>query len=241
VVAVSLKKGFASAMWALCQLRQGAQAAELLPVLDSEETGVPRVRKEKGYGMQLGVAIGVQMECLLRVGRYDEALALAREEMGIVEAGDDTYSYLRGSEAHTQTSLTLLALWERRAAGLAGTEALPPVDALRADARRSLKHLARGRRTFPAVEPRHRLMVGVAARLDGDARAARRELESCVEVAARYGFPWEEVVACVELARVTSGGARSRWAERARAVAAKHGLVWEVSATPSLGLGAPPA
>ncbi|MEZ4409105.1 MAG: AAA family ATPase [Polyangiales bacterium] len=230
--------GFASAMWALCQLRLGAEATDLLPVLASEETGVPRVRKEKGYGMQLGVAIGVQMELFVRTGRYAEAYALAREEMDIVEAGDDTYSYLRGSEAHTQTSLTLMALWERRAAGLAGTDALPPVDRLRADARRSLKHLKRGRRTFPAVEPRHRLMVGVAARLDGDLRAAREELAACVEVAKRYGFPWEEVVASVELARVTEGNDRARWRSRAKEVAAARGLVWEVSSTPTLGLTA---
>jgi tetratricopeptide (TPR) repeat protein len=231
--------GFSHATWALCKLRGGADPSTLTALLESAETGVPRIRKEKGQGMQLGVGIGVLVELYLRLGRLEEAYPLAVELLRLGAANEETYSYLRGSEVHTLAAVFFHAAWERRRAGGQGVERLPPVDTIRADARKSLANLRRSARIFPAVKPRGRMFFGIAARLDGNARLATAELTRAVEDAARNRFPWEEVVASVELARLSAGADRARWVARARTVAERHGLRHEVSAHPAIGIGFP--
>jgi class 3 adenylate cyclase/tetratricopeptide (TPR) repeat protein len=231
--------GFANASALLCRLRLGDDPAVLVPVIESADAGVPMIRAiDHNFGMQLTFAMGVQMEIYLRLGRYAEVLELAEEELSIVDSGDDTYSYFRGSEAHTQTALVLHALWERSAAGAPGTDDLDPAH-LKALAARAVAHLRRGSRIFPAVKSRYLLMRGVHERLLGKHRASRATLRECITYATAVGFPWEITVANVELARLSEGAERTTHWEEARRQAAKVGLVWEVGDTPSIGLGAP--
>lgn len=231
--------GFANASALLCELRLGADPARLLPELLDEEKGVPITRKEKGYNLQVSLAVAVQQEVLLRLGRYDEVWALAQEMMDLVESGDDTYSYFRGSTCHTANAMIVHALWERKRSGVQGLQNIPEVSVLEAQARRALKHLRRGYRTFPAVEAKYRLFVGVHHRLRGEPAKAREELRRCITYAERARFPWEQVVAHVELARLSEGEDRLRHVAAARTIATSSGLKWEVSDAPCIGVGFP--
>ena len=149
--------GFANATSVLCKLRLGASPAAFVAVLESEASGIPLVRNLRPYLMQLCVALGVAMEIYLRVGRYKDCYDLADEELGLVALGDDTYSYFRGSESHTQTALVLSALLERKMAGqLDGVDGVPDAAVLRKKLWRAVKDLKRGYKTFPAVEGRYR-------------------------------------------------------------------------------------
>jgi tetratricopeptide (TPR) repeat protein len=104
------------------------------------------------------------------------------------------------------------------------------------EARAAVAALGRFASIFVLGRPRYRAFLGWQWRLEGDTRAAIRIGKSAVREAVRLNMPYDEGIACFELARhYPQGGAQRKiYLERAEAIFARLGARYDLERTQQL-------
>ncbi len=201
--------GHATAIIALCKLRTGTAAAEVIADLDGP----------------LGVAITAGDKALHRFsakallawacwgdGKTDRALVLARESIELAAGGGmECFSYLRAIDGHLHLVLLCLDAVARASdANRAEREALLG---------RALGHVRKQARLHPVLAAHRDLCDGLDAARRGDTTRARTRFARSIEAARTMSLPWEEAQAALGLARLSTGAERDTLLRRAEAIA----------------------
>jgi class 3 adenylate cyclase/tetratricopeptide (TPR) repeat protein len=176
--------GMSMCMRALAVAREG-RLGEALAIIEGP-TGLPII-SGNFLPLQRFTALGVQAEVLARLGRVEEAVAVAREAQVLAARGQDCDVFFAGLHGHAGVVEAHLARWA--ADGRAGGT----------DARRALARLRRFADLYPAAWPRTDLLAGRWRALAGRPRAAARRLRRALARARAMALAYEQREAAAAL------------------------------------------
>jgi tetratricopeptide (TPR) repeat protein len=135
-------------------------------------------------------------------GEREKALHQARQVLRLARGGQPT-TFTEG-RAYEGTAVVLLAEWER------AKQESSAAAAAQAEAREAVTLLQRFARMFPLAHPSALRCTGLLHWLSGHAPRARTAWRRSMAAAHDGGMPYDEALACFELGRWETPGARER-------------------------------